>query len=606
MQRDVDILNHVVGMLYASYDDAQRSAFLSRLSKRTIIAFLGFSGELLENVPCSIKDDKDVVMAAVKQRGCAIKYASEKFKADKEVVMAAVKCEGDALQYISESLKADKEVVLAAVKQNAFAILNASEIFKTDKEMILAVVKCNGSALQCISESLKADKEVVMAAVKQTGRAISDVPTNFKADKEVVMAAVKQYGTAIVYASESLKTDIEVVMAAVKCEGDALHYVPTNFKADKEVVMAAVKQDGCAIRFASESLRADKEVVMIAVKQNGDAIEYISESLKTDKEVVLAAKAQRELKLANCKPPTSSSSSPLAAAAAADNKSRNHLKPPAFDETVLTLKASTTQLISVVILGFLLVPFYDSGLSWWGNGAKQFVFTGFDFPQFHLQFSVSFSWPKFSQPRLGVQLATGVFLLIVQYLIKIGKWLLINFSSHIVMPNTTPDYWEYLMLQFFAGATWHFFRAPMEIAECALGQYHVNMQRAKKSGDQMEVLKAVLFFVPLLAYYAINRPRVKTMPHQSGDNEVLDFCHSEDSMAVRSIELLGENTTTFSVQVVSKCCPWMKITKLNLSSAAEEGEKVGVCGVINNLKECIHSIIMCLRARPVSLFRLLS
>ena len=53
--------------------------------------------------------------------------------------MAAVKNNGSALQYASDELQADKEVVLMAVKQNGYAINYASEELKNDPEFMKEV-----------------------------------------------------------------------------------------------------------------------------------------------------------------------------------------------------------------------------------------------------------------------------------------------------------------------------------------------------------------------------------------------------------------------------------------------------------------------------------
>jgi len=47
----------------------------------------------------------------------ALEYASEKLKDDKEIVLEAVKQDGLALEYASEKLKDDKEIVLEAIKK---------------------------------------------------------------------------------------------------------------------------------------------------------------------------------------------------------------------------------------------------------------------------------------------------------------------------------------------------------------------------------------------------------------------------------------------------------------------------------------------------------
>jgi hypothetical protein len=70
-----------------------------------------------------LKEDKEVVLAAVREHWRALEFASDGnmifggLKGDKEVVPAAVKSNGKALQYASDGLKNDKEVVLAAVQK---------------------------------------------------------------------------------------------------------------------------------------------------------------------------------------------------------------------------------------------------------------------------------------------------------------------------------------------------------------------------------------------------------------------------------------------------------------------------------------------------------
>ena len=54
-------------------------------------------------------NNKEEVLRAIRRRGSALEYASEKLQADKEVVLAAVKQDGFALKYASEELKNDPE-----------------------------------------------------------------------------------------------------------------------------------------------------------------------------------------------------------------------------------------------------------------------------------------------------------------------------------------------------------------------------------------------------------------------------------------------------------------------------------------------------------------
>ncbi len=56
------------------------------------------------------------------------------------------------------SLRGDREVVLAAVRQNAYALQYASKAVRGDREVALAAVKRHGYALCHASEALRGDK----------------------------------------------------------------------------------------------------------------------------------------------------------------------------------------------------------------------------------------------------------------------------------------------------------------------------------------------------------------------------------------------------------------------------------------------------------------
>ena len=54
-------------------------------------------------------------MAAVTNDASALKYASTKFKDDKEIVLGAVKKQGSSIEYASDELNGDPEIVLTAL-----------------------------------------------------------------------------------------------------------------------------------------------------------------------------------------------------------------------------------------------------------------------------------------------------------------------------------------------------------------------------------------------------------------------------------------------------------------------------------------------------------
>ena len=54
-----------------------------------------------------------------------------------------------------DNFRDDKDVVLEAVKANGYALQHASDSLKDDKEIVLQAVKQDGRSLRCASESIK-------------------------------------------------------------------------------------------------------------------------------------------------------------------------------------------------------------------------------------------------------------------------------------------------------------------------------------------------------------------------------------------------------------------------------------------------------------------
>jgi hypothetical protein len=86
------------------------------MDRKSALAKLKKEGYLLRNMP-EYMNDKELVLAAVKDYGLSLKQASPALQADKEIVMAAVKNNGMAIDFASPVLKKDKAIIKAAKAQ---------------------------------------------------------------------------------------------------------------------------------------------------------------------------------------------------------------------------------------------------------------------------------------------------------------------------------------------------------------------------------------------------------------------------------------------------------------------------------------------------------
>jgi len=184
----------------------ERDILLNILKKRTI------ANEDIEDILDGIdyekfKNDKEIMLEAIKQGGNGLEYASEEIKNDKEVVLEAVKQNGVTLRYASEEIKNDKELVLKAIKQNGAALKYASEELRNDKEIVLVAMEKNETALEYASDELKNNKEM-MELAKEIKR------------NRVLNALTKRSMTTLEQAEilerEGLQNDGEIIVEANK------------------------------------------------------------------------------------------------------------------------------------------------------------------------------------------------------------------------------------------------------------------------------------------------------------------------------------------------------------------------------------------------------
>jgi hypothetical protein len=71
----------------------------------------------------AIRDDEDVVLAAVARHGDELLHASERLRHCRTFVLNAVLVNGLCIQWAAFELRQDYEIALAAVRQNELAIM---------------------------------------------------------------------------------------------------------------------------------------------------------------------------------------------------------------------------------------------------------------------------------------------------------------------------------------------------------------------------------------------------------------------------------------------------------------------------------------------------
>ena len=275
--------------------------------------------------------NRDIVFVAVRQRGKYIEHADSSLRDDKELAMAAVQNDGCAIRFLSARLRHFRSVAVAALLQNVDAFEHTRH-FNGDKEIMLHVVSKCGWYFQFATDQLRDDRVVAAAAVGSNGYMLQYVSRRLRDDLEIVKIAIARNSSVFKFASVRLRhhpeiietfllepetkklrkflypkytwgnTDVNNMKPIVRLNGLALKATPAALCDDRELVTIAVQNNGLALRFASERLKGDREIAMLAVQQNPDAFSMLSFKLRQDLQLAIIAVRHRGLSLQSVHP----------------------------------------------------------------------------------------------------------------------------------------------------------------------------------------------------------------------------------------------------------------------------------------------------------------
>jgi len=160
--------------------------------------------------PDDIRNDQEVVHAAVKRNGMQFAFASDDLRDDRDTAMLAILSSGGRVfKFCSERLRRDRDLLQFALDPypGAYAsdaLMHASDDLRNDKVFVLEVVERNVFLLRQVPSNLQHDKDVILAALagryKQEWRAslcgcamcvgIGFFPPHLLRDKHFIATAV--------------------------------------------------------------------------------------------------------------------------------------------------------------------------------------------------------------------------------------------------------------------------------------------------------------------------------------------------------------------------------------------------------------------------------
>ncbi len=258
---------------------------IRKLSKEKVIAFA-------RRLPPKFKNNREVALELVKKNGLALQVFPEKVVFNSPYLKFLEPFWNCAPTFISgfKNLRNDLEVVSAAVKENGLALKYASEKLKSDFKIVQKAALQNSSSFQYASQSIKSNSDdvfdIVSAYVKfnynyENLRQSDEYRANFDRYE------AQHSNDPFQYASEDLRSNKAAVYLIVCVDGLALRYASDSLKNDFMIVSAAIQQNGLAIKHASDAMKDDPELALIAVERDLEAYKYISPNCQQDPRIQL-------------------------------------------------------------------------------------------------------------------------------------------------------------------------------------------------------------------------------------------------------------------------------------------------------------------------------
>ena len=230
-----------------------------------------------DQIDSSFKTNKEILLLAYENdpdgwnpNASKEDFVPKEFINDIEIICAALKA-GWSLDKVSEDLKNDKNILIAAVQRDNRSYEKLSDEQKNDEEILLAAMGSkNGGSFYIpfafASDELKSNKKVVLKVLSYNGNSLEYVQNELKKDREIILEAAKQSGYSLQHADESFRQDREIVMYAAR--DGASNYIDNSFKNDREICLSLIKKNAGNIFWCDESLKKDKNFMIKAIEQN--------------------------------------------------------------------------------------------------------------------------------------------------------------------------------------------------------------------------------------------------------------------------------------------------------------------------------------------------
>jgi hypothetical protein len=263
----------------------KKNVLMVVLSARSTAPNLSYVSE--DYLGRSIRNDKDIVLAAISRNDQEFQFASRELKRDPDVILAAAKDSyNPLLSWLDTDLRDSKELMLKVLRLLQQKGISSNydylpDRLKLDRDIRLELVAKEVYYYEYMPNEMKKDEEFVRQCIVRNPVVMEYVKNeNITNDKEFVLANPDTFPFAFM-----LRRDREVVMQLVdKCGWKfvAPHMIG-EMQSDIKLWRTILSVDGCLLEYAAPNIKSNIELVRHAVSNNPQSIRYIGGDLFANK-----------------------------------------------------------------------------------------------------------------------------------------------------------------------------------------------------------------------------------------------------------------------------------------------------------------------------------
>ena len=224
--------------------------------REIVLNMVHIKGKYLAHASGKLRKDRALVLAAVAQKWAAWQYADEGLWKDSIFVLAMTRMNARAFLHppAQEWHREDREIVMAAVKQDGALLKFTHNNLKKDRDVVRAAVQQAPTALKYAHDELLKDREFVLSMMQRPchERKVTSGP----APRTIMISAMQ--ADTLSFADPDLRANVEFLLECMRdVSGKPVHLTPehvTLLESSCRAREQAIKNQEAEVRQRDERL----------------------------------------------------------------------------------------------------------------------------------------------------------------------------------------------------------------------------------------------------------------------------------------------------------------------------------------------------------------